>query len=119
MRRRLTGACEMPGNQSHDGLLFRTKRGLKTAATKSSGNWYIRIRTGVVRMKTILTIQSLLLIVSVSACLSGGGDSTGGKGSTMEFKVSKPDSLWRKELSPEAYDILREKGTERAFTGEY
>ena len=37
----------------------------------------------------------------------------------METHVQKTDAEWRAELSPERYEVLRRKGTERAFTGEY
>ena len=34
-------------------------------------------------------------------------------------KVSKTEAEWREELTPEQYEILRNKGTEQAFTGAY
>lgn len=37
----------------------------------------------------------------------------------MEEKIKKTDAEWKAELTPEQYRVLREKGTERAFTGKY
>ncbi len=38
---------------------------------------------------------------------------------TMTGKVEKSEAEWRKELTPMQYAVLREKATERPFSGEY
>lgn len=38
---------------------------------------------------------------------------------TDTAKLNVPDSEWKKILPEEVYDVAREKGTERAFTGKY
>jgi peptide-methionine (R)-S-oxide reductase len=37
----------------------------------------------------------------------------------MEEKNNKNEEEWKKILTPEQYYVLRQKGTERAFTGKY
>ncbi len=37
----------------------------------------------------------------------------------MADKVRKTDAEWRQQLSPQQYAVLRQKATERPFTGEY
>lgn len=38
---------------------------------------------------------------------------------TMSEKITRTEDEWKKLLTPEQYRVLREKGTERAGTGEY
>jgi peptide-methionine (R)-S-oxide reductase len=45
--------------------------------------------------------------------------SAGNPTAAISPKVMKSDEEWKKELTPEQYRILREKGTERAFTGTF
>jgi peptide-methionine (R)-S-oxide reductase len=37
----------------------------------------------------------------------------------MAEKVVKSEAEWRKELTPQQFEVARRKGTERAFTGAY
>lgn len=60
-------------------------------------------------------IFTMALVTTLSACAQNS-KSTENKES---FEIQKTESEWKKELSDEEYRILREKGTERAFTGKY
>jgi peptide-methionine (R)-S-oxide reductase len=37
----------------------------------------------------------------------------------LTSKVTKTEEQWRTELTPEQYKVLRQRGTEAPFTGEY
>lgn len=81
-------------------------------------------------MDTVSLRSILALIIGACWMLSGNiycGAQTcadqrqpdGGKARHMTEKIVKSDDEWRKELTPQQFEITRKKGTEPAFTGQY
>lgn len=64
---------------------------------------------------------TVLFALAFAALLPACSQNNSHKMSSMnpEPKVKKTEDEWRKELTPMQYHVLREKGTEFAFTGKY
>ena len=63
----------------------------------------------------ILTVISIIL----SSCVSQGQQKEERVSSSLSSKIVKTEDEWKNELSPIQYHVLRKKGTERPFSGEY
>ena len=64
-----------------------------------------------------IRIAALSLLAAASVSLLFAAPAASQKGRRMPEKIVKSDAEWKKELTPEQYQILRQAGTERAFTG--
>jgi peptide-methionine (R)-S-oxide reductase len=60
-------------------------------------------------------IAGLMLVLFTLASCQGQDK----KKSGTETKMEKTDAEWKKQLSAEEYEVMRNKGTERAFSGKY
>jgi peptide-methionine (R)-S-oxide reductase len=74
------------------------------------------------RRKKFCTFLFLLQVGVFSACSQSQANHEivpGSSEDTKTFPGAKPDSYWKKVLSPEAYEIMVNKGTERPFNNPY
>ena len=67
-------------------------------------------------MKTMILICSLALL---AACRPAVVVEQPAGEKTMSAKIQKSDAEWKAQLTPEAYEVLREAGTERPGSGAY
>ena len=57
----------------------------------------------------------LLCVLLISACSSTAAEVA----PDHQYPIVKSEAEWKKELTPEEFNILRKAGTERAFSGKY
>lgn len=64
----------------------------------------------------IISLTTLLLSFSLFACGQNESPNTKSEG---VFEVQKTEEEWKAQLSEIEYEVLRNEGTERAFSGKY
>jgi len=65
-------------------------------------------------MKNLITIYALIIPVLV-AC---GQSTNKASEEKRSYAITKSEKEWKEILTDQEYEVLREKGTERAFTGD-
>jgi len=78
-------------------------------------------RHGFIRGAT-WALGTTAIVLAGMVALGAEGAKTGtakGEAWNMKDKVVKTEAEWRKQLTPEQYEVVRRKGTEGAYTGKY
>jgi len=66
-----------------------------------------------------MNIAGIILVVFLAFTSCQGQNKSKAKENVAALKVQKTEEEWKKQLTAEQYEILRNKGTERPFTGAY
>ncbi|WP_224998917.1 peptide-methionine (R)-S-oxide reductase MsrB [Cesiribacter sp. SM1] len=67
----------------------------------------------------LLLLLAMLMISTLGSCQSGSKNEKPKAKASMTYNINKSEAEWRKALTPEQFKVLRQKGTERAFSGKY
>ena len=68
--------------------------------------------------KLVLFVPVFLLLCGMDACDKNPAR-TGVKMDDSKTELPQTEAEWKERLTDKQYDVLRKKGTERAFTGQY
>lgn len=84
--------------------------------TNYNKNGYNELKTELIMKKSLIPLICILFYTFNSFAQH---EESAGNAGENKFVISKTEEEWKKELTPEEYNVLREKGTEYAFSGEY
>lgn len=74
------------------------------------------MKNGVVKFYTLFL---LFLITTISLYSQDNNGKDSSKGKNMSSRIEKTDNEWKEILSSDEFRVLRQKGTERPYTGKY